>query len=76
MMDGQNVFDQPVRNDLITYDNIQKIATGQEDDYTTGCLLDYNNFKKYYKMTAIDLTKQQAHEADPKAINKLILLEI
>ena len=45
MIDGQNVFDQPVKNDLRTYDNIEKIATGQEDDYTTGCLLDYNYFK-------------------------------
>ena len=52
MIDVQNFFDQPVRNDLITYDNIQKIAAGQGDDYTTGCLLDYNYFKKY-KMIAI-----------------------
>ena len=37
-------FDQPVRNDLITYD-IQRIATGHGDDYTTGCLLDYYYFK-------------------------------
>ena len=44
MIDGQNFFDQPVRNDLITYDNIQKIATGQGDDYATGFLLDYNYF--------------------------------
>ena len=43
MIDGQNFFDQPVRNDLITY-NIRKIATGQEDDYTTGCFLNYNYF--------------------------------
>ena len=40
MIDGRNVFDQLVRNNLITYDNIQKIATGQGDDYTTACLLD------------------------------------
>ena len=40
MMDGQNVFDQPARNDLITYDNIGKTVTGQGDDYTTSCLLD------------------------------------
>ena len=40
MLDGKNVFDQPVKNDLITYENMRKIATGQEDDYTTGCLLD------------------------------------
>ena len=48
MMDGQH-FDQPVRNDLITYDNIQKIPTGQGDDYTTGCLLDYIYFKNIIK---------------------------
>ena len=45
MIDGQSFFDQPVRNDLITYDNIRKIATGQKDGYTTGCLLDYHYFK-------------------------------
>ena len=36
--------DQPVKYDLITYENIQKIATSQGDDYTTSCLLDYNYF--------------------------------
>ena len=55
MINGQNVFDQPVKNDLITYENIQNIATGQADDYTTGCLLDYPYFKNYYKTIAIDL---------------------
>ena len=58
MINRQNFFDQPLRNDLITYDNIWKIATGQKDNYTTGYLLDYNYFKKYYKMIAIDLSKQ------------------
>ena len=56
--DGQNFFDQPVKNNSITYDNIRKIATGQGDDYTTGCLLDYNYFKNYYKIIAINLSKQ------------------
>ena len=45
-------------NQLRTYKNIGKITTGQRDDYTTGCLLDCNYFKKYYKMIAIDLHKQ------------------
>ena len=54
-----------------TYDNIRKIATGQGDDYTTGCLLDYNYFKKHYKLMAIDLNKQQALDADTKAIQKI-----
>ena len=71
LINGQNVFDQPVRNNLITYD-IQKIATGQGDDYTTGCLLDYDYFKKYYyKMIAIDLCKQQVLDADPQAIQQI-----
>ena len=71
MIDEQNIFYQPIRNNLITYDNIQKIATGQRDDYTTGCLLDYNYFKNYYKMIAIDLSKQQALGADSKAIQQI-----
>ena len=49
IIDGQNFFDQPVRNDLITCDNIRKISTGQGHDYTAGCLLDYNYFKKIIK---------------------------
>ena len=58
MINARNFFDQPVKNDLKTYDNIRKIATGQGDDYTTGCLLDYIYFKKYYKLITIDLSKQ------------------
>ena len=68
MIDGQNVFDQPARNNLITYDNIRKITTDQGDDYTTGCLLEYTYFKNYYKMMAIALSKQQALDADPRAM--------
>ena len=70
MTDGQNFFDQPMRNNLITYDNIWKVATGQGDDYTTGCFLDYNYFKNYHKMITTGLTKQQALDADPKAIQQ------
>ena len=63
-------FDKPVKNDKVTYENIRKITTGQGDDSTTGCLLDYTYFKKYYKMIAVDLSKQQALDADPKAIRQ------
>ena len=71
MIDGRNYFDQTVRNNLRTYDNIRKIATGQGDDYTTGCLLDYPYFKKYYKLIVIDLSKQQKTDTDPKAIQQI-----
>ena len=44
MIDGKNFFDQPTSNAIKTYQNVRKIATGQGDDYTTGCLLDYTFF--------------------------------
>ena len=71
MIDGKNFFDQPIKSYIKKYENIRKITTGQGDDYTTGCLLDYNYFKKNYKMIAIDLSKQQALHADPKAIQQI-----
>ena len=39
MINGKNFFDQPAKNDKVTYENIRKISTGQGDDYATGCLL-------------------------------------
>ena len=71
MIDGKNFFDQPINSDLKTYENIRKIATGQGDDYTTGCLLDYSYFKENYRMIAIDLSKWQALDADPRAIQQI-----
>ena len=50
MIDGKNFFDQPGRNKKVTHENIRKIATGQGDDYKTGCLLGYIYFKSCYKM--------------------------
>ena len=49
------IYDQPIKNNKVTYENIRNIATGQGDDYTTGCLLDYTYFKNYYKMIVVDL---------------------
>ena len=45
-IDGKSVFDQPVNNDIKTYGNIRKNATGQGDDYSTVCLLEYPYLKK------------------------------
>ena len=44
MINGENIFDEPIKN-KVTYENIRKIATGQGDDYITGCLLDYPYLK-------------------------------
>ena len=67
-IDGQNFFDQPVGNDLVTYDNIPKIATGQGNDHTTGCLLGCNYSKNKVKQKHLMLIQKQ--------YNKLILVEI
>ena len=66
MIHGKNFFYQPWKNNKVTYENIRKIATGQGDGYTAGCLLDY--IKNYCEMTVVDLSKQQALGADSKAI--------
>ena len=71
MIDGRNFFDQTIKNGIKTYENIQKITTGEGDDCTTGCLLDYNYFKRHYKMLAIDLSKEQALDANLKAIQQI-----
>ena len=68
MIGRQNFLDKPVKSDMRTYNNIRKISTGQGNDYTAGCLLDYPYFKDHYKMMAIDLSKQEALDADFKAI--------
>ena len=71
MINTEIFFDLPVKNNKVTYENIRKIATDQGDDYTTGCLLDYSYFADTYKMIAVDLSKQQALGADPRAIQQI-----
>ena len=75
MINGENFFDQPIKNNKVTYENITKIATVQGDDYTTGCLLDYAYFKDSYKIIAVDLSKQQTLDADPRAIQQINFTE-
>ena len=63
MINGKSFFDQPINSDHKAYENIRIL-----NDYTTGCLLNYSYFKKNYRMIAVDLSKQQALDADPRAI--------
>ena len=71
MIDDKNIFHHPAKNDLRKYDNVCKIRIGQRDDYTTGCLLFYLYIFKNFKLMAIDLSKQQALDDDPKAIQQI-----
>ena len=70
VVDGRDFSDQPIKNDLKTYDKIRKVAVCQGDDCTTGCLLDYPYFKEYCKLIAADLSKQKL-DADPKAMQQI-----
>ena len=65
LVDGRNFYDQPIN------DEISKIVTGKGDDYTTGCLLDYQYFKDYYKLIAAYLSKQKELDADPTTIQQI-----
>ena len=72
MLDGRNIYDQPI-NDLIKqYDEVRKVSTGHGDDYTTGSLLDYAYFKDNYRLIAVDLSKQKALDAEPRAIQQIV----
>ena len=71
MINGENFFGQPIKNNKLTYENIRKISTGKGDDYITGCLLDYQYFRDSYKMIAVGLSKQQPLDADPRAIQQI-----
>ena len=72
LIDGRSFHDQPI-NDLIEqYDEIRRVSSGQGDDYTTGCLLDYAYFKDNCRLIAVDLGKQRALDSDPRAIQQIV----
>lgn len=75
MIDGGNTFDQPIKNDLRTYEKIQKITTGPGDDYMTSFLLDYPYFKKYCNMIARSWSTHSVLEVDPKKLQQIYFPE-
>ena len=64
----KNFYDQDMKK---RYEEIRKLATGQGEDYTTGCLLDYDYLKNHYRLIAVDLSRQKQLDADPKAIQQI-----
>ena len=71
MIDGRNFLLQPIKHELKTDDIIKNIETNHGDDYTSGFFLDYPYFKIYYKVIAIDLSKQKKLVPDPKAVQQI-----
>ena len=71
IIDGRNFYDNPIESNIEKYRELKKVMTGKGEDYTTGSLLDYNYFKKHYKLVAVDLSKQKELDADPRAIQQI-----
>ena len=71
IIDGRNIYDNPIESDIEKYRELKKVMIGKGEDYTTGSLLDYNYFLKYYKLVAVDLSKQKELDADPRAIHQI-----
>ena len=71
IIDGRNVYDNPIESDNKKYRELQKVMIGKGEDYTTGSLLDYNYFNKHYKLVAVDLSKQKELDPDPRAIQQI-----
>ena len=71
IIDGRNVYDNPIESDIEKYRELKKVMIGKGEGYTTGSLLDFNYFDKYYKLVAVDLSKQKELDADPRAIQQI-----
>ena len=71
IIDRRNFYDNPIESDIEKYRELKKVMIGKGEDYTTGSLLDYNDFKKHYKLVAVDLSKQKELDADPRAIQQI-----
>ena len=71
IIDGRNFYDNPVENDVEKYRELNRVMIGKGEDYTKGSLLDFDYFKKHYRLVAVHLSKQKKLDADPRAIQQI-----
>ena len=64
-------MEKTIDSDIKRYEEIRKLTTGQGEDYTTGCLLDYDYIKNHYRLMAVDLSRQKELDAYPKSIQQI-----
>ena len=75
IINGKSFYDQGIDSDIKRYEEIRKLTTGQGEDCTTGCLLDYDYIKNHYRLMAVKLSRQKELNTDPKAIQQKELVE-
>ena len=71
IINGRNFYDQAIDSNIKWYEEIKKLTTGKGEYYTTGCFLNYGYIKNYYRLIAVDLSKQKELDADPKPIQQI-----
>ena len=50
IINGKTFYNQAIDSDIKRYEGIRKLTTGKGEDYTTGCLLDYEYIKNHYRL--------------------------
>ena len=71
IINGKNFYEKQIDSYIKRQKDIRKLTTGQEEDYTTGCLLDYEYIKNHFKLEAIGVKRQKELDSDVKAIQKM-----
>ena len=71
IIDGRNIYDNPIESDIEKYRELTKVMIGKREDNTTGSLFGFHYFDKNYKLVAVDLSKQKELDADPRAIQQI-----
>ena len=69
IIDKLAFFDLPIKTEEEAYEKIIDIS--KNDEYRTGNLLEYDYFKKYYKLIAINLSKQQVLQENEDLIQQI-----
>ena len=71
IINEKKIYDQATDSNIKRYKKIRKLTTGTGENYTSGCLLDYDYIKNHYRLIAVDLSRQKELDADPKAIQQI-----
>ena len=73
IINGKNFYNKPIDSDIKQYEDIRKLTIEKGDDFTTGCVLYYENIKNHYRLIAADGSRQNELDVDPKAIQQIEL---
>ena len=71
VINGKNFYDQAIDSDIKGYEEIRKLTTGQGEDYTSRCLLDYDYIKNHYSVIAVDVSREKELDSYRKAIQQI-----